>query len=77
MPTTHQIEFIGEAVEYLAFSTEISDRLGWLPISDSDVEVTTEYEIGAAPKRGDEIKNMLHRAYISALTGRPVNAEYY
>ena len=77
MPTTHQIELITEAVEYVAFAPQNPDLLACLPISDRDVEVTAQYKVRTVAKRGDTVENAVHRADISAFTDRSVNAEHY
>jgi hypothetical protein len=76
LPTTHQIELLGQAVEYVAFRPQNSDSLTWLPISDRDVEVTAQYKVGTIAKQGNTIENVLHRADVSAFTDRSVNAEH-
>src|SRR5207244_816772 len=76
LPTTHQVEFVGQPVEYFAFATQKSDSLTWLPVSDRDVEVAAQYEVGTVAKQGNTIENMLHRADVSAFTNRSVNAEH-
>ena len=77
MPTTHQIELISEAVEYVAFAPQNPDLLACLPKSDRDIEVTAQYKVRAVAKRGDTVENAVHRADISAFTDRSVNAEHY
>src|SRR5215471_9071206 len=77
LPTTHQIELIVEAVEYVALAPQNPDSLACLPISDRDVEVTAQYKVCTVPKRGDTVENAVHRADISAFTDRSVNAEHY
>src|SRR5262245_53651454 len=77
LPTTHQIELVGETVKYVAFPSQNSDLLARLPISHRDVEVTAQYNVGTVAKQGNTIENVLHRANVSALTDRSVNAERY
>src|SRR5262245_51557212 len=77
LPTTHQIELIREAVEYVAFATQNSDLLASLPISDCNVEVTAQYKVRTVAKRGNTIENAVHRADVSAFTDRSMNAEHY
>jgi len=77
LPTTHEIELVGQAVEYVTLATQKSDWIARPPISDSDVEVTTQYEIGMVSKQGDTIENVLHCAHVSAFTDGSVNAEHY
>jgi hypothetical protein len=75
LPATHQIELVGQAVEHVAFCAKIPDRLGWLPVSDSDVEVTAQHQVCAAAKHRHPVKNVLHRTDVSAFAHGPVNAE--
>jgi len=77
LPTTHQLELVGQAVEYVAFATQNSDSLTWLPISDGDVEVTAQHKVGTVAKQSNMIENVLHSAYVSTFTDRSVNAEHY
>jgi len=77
LPTTHQIELVGQAVEYVAFARQNSDSLTRLTISDCYVEVTAQYKVGTVAKQGNTIEDVLHRADVSAFTDRSVNAEHY
>jgi len=77
LPTTHQIELVGQPVEYVAFATQNSDSLTRLTISDCHVEVTAQYKVGTVAKQGNAVEDVLHRADVSAFTDRSVNAEHY
>ncbi len=77
LPTTYQIELVGQAVEYVAFATQNSDSLTRLTISDCHVEVTAQYKVGTVAKQGNAVEDVLHRADVSAFTDRSVNAEHY
>jgi len=77
LPTTHQIKLVGQAVEYGTLTLQNPDSLARLPISDRDIEVTAEYEVGTVAKRGKTVENILHCAYVTALTDGAVNAEHY
>jgi hypothetical protein len=75
LPTTGQIELVGQAIEYIAFGAWNLDGLGRLSISDGNVEVAAEHKIGMAAKQADAVKNVLHRADVSAFTNGSMNAE--
>jgi hypothetical protein len=77
LPTAHQLEFMGQAVEYVEFAAQNSDSLMWLAVSDGDVEVAAQHKVGTIAKHSNTIENVLHRAYVAAFTDRSVNAEHY
>ena len=76
LPATHQIEFVAQPVEQVAFAAHKPDLVGRLAIADSDIEVTAQYKVGAAAKRGNTIENVMHRADVSTFTGGSVNNEH-
>jgi hypothetical protein len=76
LPTTHQIELIGQAVQYVALTAQNSDWLALLPISHDYVEVAAEYQVCSTTNQGNTVENVLHRSDVPAFSRGSVNAEH-
>src|SRR5881628_482628 len=69
LPTAHQLELFRQAVENIAFALQHPDAIARLPVSDGDVEVTTQYEVSAPAEGGDTVEDVLHCSDVSPFTG--------